>query len=252
VPALLYVLNRVIRQGALRASLWILAAPVLLFGTLLTFSRGAWLNLAVALAAYACFTFVTMSTHRQRLKLILYVVLAGTFSVGILAAALTIPTVADMMGERAKLEQSYDVGPEGRFGGQLKAAGLVLAHPLGIGALEFQRNYHHEDVHEVYLNMYLNTGWVGGTAYVALVLLTLGLGLRQVVRDRGGTGLSAVLVAAFIGIALEGAVVDTDHWRHFYLIMAMIWGMALAERDVQYPTYSDCRSLSDFPRQPFS
>ena len=245
VPALLYVLNRVIRQGALRASLWILAAPVLLFGTLLTFSRGAWLNLAVALAAYACFTFVTMSTHRQRLKLILYVVLAGTFSVGILAAALTIPTVADMMGERAKLEQSYDVGPEGRFGGQRKAADLVLDHPLGIGALEFQRVYHHEDVHEVYLNMYLNTGWVGGTAYVALMLLTLGLGLRQVVRDRGGTGLSAVLVAAFIGIALEGAVVDTDHWRHFYLIMAMIWGMALAGRDVHYPTYSDRRSLSD-------
>ena len=229
-----------------------LAAPVLLFGTLLTFSRGAWLNLAVALAAYACFTFVTMSTHRQRLKLILYVVLAGTFSVGILAAALTIPTVADMMGERAKLEQSYDVGPEGRFGGQRKAADLVLAHPLGIGALEFQRIYHHEDVHEVYLNMYLNTGWVGGTAYVALMLLTLGLGLRQVVRDRGGTGLSAVLVAAFIGMALEGAVVDTDHWRHFYLIMAMIWGMALAERDVRYPTYSDRRSLSDLPRQPFS
>ena len=91
--------------------------------------------------------------------------------------------------------------------------------------------------------MYLNTGWVGGTAYVALMLLTLGLGLRQVMRDRGGTGLSAVLVAAFIGIALEGAVVDTDHWRHYYLIMAMIWGMALAERSLSTVEFR--------PRQPF-
>ena len=109
--------------------------------------------------------------------------------------------------------------------------GLVVTHPLGIGALEFARSFHHEDVHEVYLNMYLNTGWVGGTAYIALVLMTLWLGLGQVVRDRGGNGISVVLVAAFIGMAFEGAVIDSDHWRHFYLIMAMIWGMALAPRE---------------------
>jgi hypothetical protein len=47
------------------------------------------------------------------------------------------------------------------------------------------------------------------------------------VRDRGGDGVSAVLVAAFMGMALEGVVIDTDHWRHFYLLMTMIWGMAL-------------------------
>ena len=109
-----------------------------------------------------------------------------------------------------------------------KAAELVATHPLGIGALEFGRVYHHEDVHEVYLNMFLNTGWIGGTLYLFLVLATLVLGLQLVFRERGGDGVGAVLVAAFFGMALEGAVIDTDHWRHFYLIMAMIWGMALA------------------------
>jgi hypothetical protein len=44
----------------------------------------------------------------------------------------------------------------------------------------------------------------------------------------GGNGIATVLVAAFFGMALEGLVIDTDHWRHLYLIMAMIWGMALA------------------------
>ena len=68
--------------------------------------------------------------------------------------------------------------------------------------------------------MFLNAGWSGGTLYLAMVLLTLGFGLRHVVRDRGGDGFSAVLV----GMALEGVVIDTDHWRHFYLFMAMIWG----------------------------
>lgn len=102
VPALLYVLNRVIRAGILRASFWLLAAPILLFASLLAFSRGAWVNLAVSLFAYACFTFTTVSTHRQRLKLVIYGMLAGIFAVGIFAAALSIPRVSEIMGERAR------------------------------------------------------------------------------------------------------------------------------------------------------
>ena len=229
VPAVLYVFNLMLTGRLGRAALWAIPLPILLLASLLSFSRGAWINLALSLAAYAFFMFSTAATHLRRLKLMVCVVLAGAFAVGILAAAQTIPKVADLLGQRASLEQSYDVGPEGRFGGQKKAVGLIATHPLGIGALEFARSHHPEDVHEVYLSMFLNGGWIGGTLYLALVLLTLVLGLRQVVRDRGGTGLSTVLFAAFFGMALEGVVIDTDHWRHFYLLMAMIWGMALAE-----------------------
>jgi len=228
VPALLYAFNVVITSRFRRAAFWALALPLLLFGTLLSFSRGAWLNLLVALTVYSFITFGIAATNRERIKLIISIVLAGVLAVSVFAAAESIPKVAELMGERATFEQSYDVGPEGRFGGQKEAAELVMTHPLGIGALEFARVYHNEDVHEVYLNMYLNTGWVGGTLYLFLVFTTLVLGLKLVLRDRSGDGVSAVLVAAFFGMALEGAVIDTDHWRHFYLIMAMIWGMALA------------------------
>jgi hypothetical protein len=27
---------------------------------------------------------------------------------------------------------------------------------------------------------------------------------------------------------LEGLVIDLDHWRHFYLLMALVWGLMLS------------------------
>lgn len=226
VPAVLYALNTMLKSRARSALVWGAILSVLFLAIVLSFSRGAWLNVAVGLIAYGFLAFVLSETNRKRMRLLALALLAGLVAVGVVAAIQTIPKVAEILSERASFEQSYDVGPEGRFGGQEKAAALVATHPLGIGALEFGRLYHPEDVHQVYLNMYLNTGWLGGTLYLFLVVATIALGLRFALRDHDSGGLGAVLLAAFIGMAVEGLVIDTDHWRHFYLIMAMIWGMA--------------------------
>ncbi len=34
--------------------------------------------------------------------------------------------------------------------------------------------------------------------------------------------------ATFVGEAFEGFIVDTDHWRHFFLILGVIWGLTAA------------------------
>jgi hypothetical protein len=39
-----------------------------------------------------------------------------------------------------------------------------------------------------------------------------------------------VAYATFVGEVAEGFIIDTDHWRHFYLLLGMIWGMAAATR----------------------
>jgi len=38
-----------------------------------------------------------------------------------------------------------------------------------------------------------------------------------------------VAYAAFVGTAMEGAVIDTDNWRHFYIQLAILWGLMAAE-----------------------
>jgi len=101
---------------------------------------------------------------------------------------------------------------------------------MGIGALEFSTRHRPEDVHNVYLSMLLNAGWLGGGIYWILVGLTLVLGLRHALKATDVRPLFLVVYAAFLANALEGLIVDTDHWRHFYLLMAIVWGVMSAPR----------------------
>ena len=32
----------------------------------------------------------------------------------------------------------------------------------------------------------------------------------------------------FVGEAVEGMIVDTDHWRHFFLVLGLVWGLSVA------------------------
>jgi hypothetical protein len=58
-----------------------------------------------------------------------------------------------------------------------------------------------------------------------------------------------------VATAFEGAIIDSDHWRHFYLMMGLLWGMmAAARRPAQTPTESHrpARLLGRAPRLDFS
>ncbi len=237
VPAIIYCFNRLLTGGTRAALIYVPIIGLLLFGLLLGLSRGSWINLGLSMTLFAFFTFTTVAKHTSRLKLIFCVLAGAMLVVGVFAGAQNDSRFDSLFNQRATLEESYDVGPSGRFGGQREAVGLVLTHPLGIGALEFARVYHGEDVHEVYLSTFLNTGWIGGFLFIGVMLATIFVALKQVLADRGkiftdgGGGISSVLAASFIGIVMEGIVIDTDHWRHLYLIMAMIWGYAFSAQN---------------------
>ncbi len=34
--------------------------------------------------------------------------------------------------------------------------------------------------------------------------------------------------AAFVGQAGESLIIDSDHWRHYFLLLGLIWGLSLA------------------------
>jgi O-antigen ligase len=230
VVPLIYMLS-VALQNRLRGMILPLAvAAFLMLGVFLSFSRGAWLNLVVALAIYGYLALATSRKSIVRLKIIGLLAAGCIIAVGVVVAAMSSDKVADLVAQRATLEQSYDTGAEGRFGGQQKALELVTEHPLGIGAQEFSSRHHAEEVHNVYLTVLLSAGWLGGGIYLILVILTLVLGFRYLLKASSAETrlLFLVAYATFAATALEGAIIDSDHWRHFYVLMAIIWGFATA------------------------
>lgn len=203
---------------------------VIAFGLLLSFSRGAWAHFAVSAAVMLALMFLTAPDMRTRLRLILLsgavvVALASLFMV-----AISFDSVGEMFKERAKLTQSYDVGQAGRFGLQETAIAEILNHPLGMGPHEFGRVFGGQQ-HNVYQQALLVYGWVGGIAYGALVGLTLLIGLRAIFIATPWQQYLISAYAAFVGDAFEGFIIDTDHWRHFFLWMGLVWGLAAASRN---------------------
>lgn len=230
VPPLIFLLHRLLTRGGVkivRTALW---AGIIGLAILVTFSRGAWINLIVSVTIFGYLAFVTAPTNRQRLKILSAGFAAVCVAFMLLAIAFQIDGVADQFASRATPQQSYDEGPEGRFGGQQKAMRLILAHPFGIGAQQFAPQHHVEEPHNVYIYTFLNAGWLGGLIFAIMVAVTILYGLRHAFKRTASQPLFIVAISCFTALSLEGLIIDLDHWRHFHLLMALVWGMMLGDR----------------------
>lgn len=232
VPAFLYCLYLTVARPPARAALPALIMSFLGVAILLSFSRGAWINLAVAVLVFGWFSIVCAPSNRQRFKLVCLTAAGAVITALCIFLALQSDAVGNLLEQRAQLTQAYDEGPEGRFGGHEKAKRLILDNPLGIGAGVFTDVHHHEEVHNVYLSMFLNAGWLGGLLFILMCGLTTLYGFRHGFKRTITQPLFLVAYAAFVGNIVEGVVIDLDHWRHLYLLMAVVWGLMLGDRSI--------------------
>ena len=177
-PGLVLAVWMTLREKASRLPLAGAIAAVMSLGLLLSFSRGAWFSAAVSVIVLVWIAFVRSRRQADFRRFLIVSAVGSAVIAGVLSAALQVDAVRNLMEQRANLDQSYDAGPEGRFGGQEKAKKLILENPFGIGTHSFRETYHHEEPHNVYMSMFLNAGWIGGLVYIISVLATLFLGLR--------------------------------------------------------------------------
>lgn len=224
VLPIVFVLQHVLigRLGLLRGLL-LMSVPVA--AVFLTFSRGAWGNLAASALLMVGLTFLTAPSAAGRARIVALTLAAvGLLTVALLVA-LSFENIRNVFEIRASLVQDYDGGVTGRFGSQLRSIPLLLDEPNGFGPLRFRWVFP-EDPHNVYINAFASYGWLGGVSWLALMSATCLVGWRLVFQRSPRQNHAIALWSVLFVTILQGIQIDTDHWRHLYLMLGLVWGLA--------------------------
>jgi O-antigen ligase len=222
---LLFLVEGTLREGV--RPLKIATAGVLVVALLLAFSRGGWVNAAASASIMMFLMFVAARSVRLRGRILFLGLLALAGIAALIVLLVSFESIGGLFKERAALVQYYDVGEAGRFGNQIRSLSMLLERPNGLGPLEFGAIFP-QAPHNVYLNAFSAYGWLGGITYLLLILTSLAIGFQHALTRTPWQPFFIPIYAAFVGVVLEGAIVDTDHWRHFFLLLGAVWGLSAA------------------------
>ena len=204
-----------------------LALGIMGIALLLAFSRAAWGQMVITAAVMLLLMFMTSGSTRQRSRIVIMSIAAVAVVAIMTLGLLSVDSIGGLFKERASLDQGYDGGRFGRFGRHILGAQMALDLPLGIGPLQFTK-FMPEDTHNSYLNAFMSGGWISGITYPALIAITVVLGFRYVFVRVPWQKTYLAIFAAFLGTVGESFIIDTDHWRHFWLMLGAMWGMFVA------------------------
>ena len=216
-----YALHRVMLGGTLwQRFLWLASCFFSSVGVLLCYSRAAWVNYAVTLLLFFGLSAIARrgqgALRRNLIYFIIFAVIAGVA----IAYATTIPQINEVLSYRTEL-QEYDADRLANFGAALR---LGINNPLGVGPVQsfLLLNY---ATHNVYLRVFSENGVIGFLSFTGFLLLTLtrSLLLSQRAASRVQRSLFALVAAALCGTLLNSFTIDTLHWRHFWLLLALGW-----------------------------
>ncbi len=226
----IWLLYRILTGGP---SEWLRCVPpllVIIMAIFLSFSRGAWGLFGVSAILVTGTLFLRSQSGMFRLRLAMMTVAAFALLVVAILVALQIPSVAELFTTRAQLVQEYDGARLGRFARYVIGFQLATEHPFGIGPLVFGQLYG-EDTHNIWLKALMDYGWLGFASWLTMIVWTIAAGFRILFRERPWQPFLLCAWVTLIGHVALGSVIDTDHWRHFYILIGMVWGaIALEQR----------------------
>jgi O-antigen ligase len=211
----LWIAPRVPRLLRMRPVSYWVALLILALGVLFSYSRAAWANFAIGVVVMLAASSLRRRGARRALQALVTLLLIAGAALVVLSAMGSI----GFLEQRAHL-QSYDTQ---RFAAQSLGWQLGWTHPVGIGPGQFEL-YSPLASHSTFVRVFAEQGFIGLVVLVALMLSTLVVALRNVVvgRDTYGIG-STALLGAWCGLIFNSVVVDTLHWRHLWVVAALIW-----------------------------
>lgn len=223
LPAL-FLIHDFLHEERLRLLRAALLGPILL-ALLLTYSRGSWGAMVIGTVILLGSMFITARHDSMRARLTL-LALAGVVVLAVaLAAILSIDKIGEVFADRFTLQKDYDSGPSGRFGNQLRSLPDLLSRPFGHGPNRFWL-YYPENPHNTYLMAFSSYGWLGGITFIAFIVSTVVVAWRTVLLRTPFQPYALVMFAGLIPHLVQNFQIDTDRWRHLFMIYGLCWGLA--------------------------
>lgn len=207
---------------------------LLMVGVFVSFSRAAWGHFAASALIVFALCFWLEARAFEKVRMLTFALAGGLIVVVSIVGLLSVPAISTLFEQRASVVQDYDTGETGRFGRQGYAFDLALSHPWGMGPTEFGHMRIREQPHNTYVTVIQAYGWGGGLCYYLLVIFTLWRGIGGL-RDPSKRALLIPVIAVYVPLVIQSGLIDTDHWRHYFLVVGLIWGLT-ANTAMSMPT----------------
>lgn len=226
----LYSLSRFLFEGKERILKHAIISLLLFALIVLTFSRGSLLNL---LSGVLFLGFISIVTKRSKRFLIILLI-------ALLVSLLSIPVILEVFKQsfRFRAAQWYDI--YGRAMAWKAGIELFKNYPLGIGpgqfeiySVDYQKSIGGAllitpSAHNLYLRVLAENGIIG-----FMILITILFGILFVpVRSKKLFYSSDItwIYACLVGIIVQSFVIDTLHWRHFWILLGFLISLVNLKR----------------------
>lgn len=223
--AVIWLASDVINRGRLRL-LEIGLLSFLIIGILGALSRGAFVNVIGSLFLLIALQMV-ISLRLRWLKR-LFIMVSCVIFLGIPAAGYYLSSGdgrEELFQQRLQL-QRYDTK---RFAVQAETLRQIPEFPLGVGPGQSQQILP-QNPHNVYLMVTFENGLLGGLGFIFFLMTSIWICLAGVLRRGPYAQLYACCLAILAGTLVNSLVIDSLHWRHLFLFLAIPAGLDRFER----------------------
>lgn len=187
---------------------------VLVAAVIISFSRAAWANLFISLFIYL-FLF-KVNLFKKRIHTVLFI---GIIGIPVVLFIIQTPLIEELLVSRLSY-QNYD---NERFGTQLAAFESGISNPLGMGSGQSEIFFQYSP-HSLYARVFTENGVIGILSFILFIIISTYKSFSSYWNSKREDGVFYIVIfASLIGLSFNSFFVDTLHWRHFWLLLALAW-----------------------------
>lgn len=202
------------RTGVIRRSFSLIGFIVIVMAIILSFSRAAMANALLAFALYL--VIAKRDALRQRLTTLVILMVVG---LPFLFYFIQTPAIYDLIETRLSY-QHYD---NHRFMTQKLGIDTAILYPFGIGSGQSE-NFFPQATHSLYVRVLVENGVLGFISFLLIVVASLLRAFKYFWKgEEDHSALFLIVFCALIGQLFNGFFVDSLHWRHFWILLALSW-----------------------------